>query len=74
MASTLTQNPYLVPALVSALLILAAARRAAKKPSLLTDIRNVDTGDVTSRQLFGSEYDIIIVGGGEFPPSRRSYS
>ena len=60
-----------VLAVVSALLILKA-RRAPKKLLLLRNLRDaaahVDAGDVTG-QLFDSEYDIIIVGGGDFPLS-----
>lgn len=66
---TVTQKSHLaLVALVSALLIFKAARRAPKKTPLLKDLRDVtskfDAGDVTSQQ-----YDIIIVGGGEFPSS-----
>ena len=58
--------------IVSALLIIRAARRTPKKIPLLKDLRDVaseklDADDVTSQQLFDSQYDIIIVGGGEFP-------
>jgi len=49
-------------ALVSALLVLKA-RRAPKKPLLLKNLKLAADAD----QPFDSEYDIIIVGGGEFP-------
>ena len=54
-------------AVVSALLILKA-RRAPKKPLLLKDLKAAASVDITG-QPFDSEYDIIIVGGGEFPLS-----
>ena len=70
MSRPLPPKTYLtLLALASALLILKA-RRAPKKPLLLKDLKDaaahVDAGDVTG-QPFDSEYDIIIVGGGEFP-------
>jgi len=58
-------------AVASALLILKAVKRAPKKPILLTDLKDVpskvDADGFTGQQLFDPEYDIIIVGGGEFP-------
>ena len=55
-------------ALAPTLLILKCAKRTPKEPRLLKDLRNVaDTDHVIVQQLFGSEYDIIIVGGGGFP-------
>ena len=58
-------------AVVSALLIFRATKRAPKKHlPLLNDLKaiasQVDANDVTGEHLFGSEYDIVIVGGGEF--------
>ena len=57
-----SENSHLVlVALVSALLIFKVA---TKKPRLLKDLKDV-TSHAHGRQLFDSEYDIIIVGGGE---------
>lgn len=57
-------------AAVSAFLVLRAAKRAHKKP-LLTSFEDaaskVDADGFTGQGLFDTEYDIIIVGGGEFP-------
>jgi len=72
-------------AVVSALLIIKATNRAPKKPILLKDLRdvaseNIDPDGVTSQHPFDSQYDIIIVGGGEFlcpclcPPADNSLS
>ena len=77
MSPPFLQNTHLaVLAVVSALLVLKATKRAPKKPLLLNDLKDVasqvDASGVSGQQLFGSEYDIIIVGGGEFPfVSRR---
>jgi len=72
MSPPFLQNTHLaLLAVVSALLVLKATRRAPKKPRLLNDLKDVasqvDASGVSGQQLFGSEYDIIIVGGGEFP-------
>ena len=59
-------NTHLVLlAAVSALLILKAAKRASKKPSLLTDLKDASFRVVAGQQAFDSEYDIIIIGGGK---------
>ena len=66
---TFPQTSYLaLLALVPALLILKSAKRIPKEPRLLKDLKNVaDADHVVVHQLFGSEYDIIIAGGGGFP-------
>ena len=65
MSPPFPQKSHLVLlALVSALLVLKAAKRAPKKP-LLKDLKDA-ASHVTGQQLFDSEYDIIIVGGGKF--------
>lgn len=70
MSSPFPQNTHVaLLAVVSALLILKATKRAPEKP-LLKNLRDVvsqvSADGVTGRQLFESEYDMIIVGGGEF--------
>lgn len=72
MSPPFLQNTHLaLLAVVSALLVLRATKRTPKKPLLLNDLKDVasqvDASGVSGQQLFGSEYDIIIVGGGEFP-------
>lgn len=71
MSSPFSKNSHVAfLAVVSALLILKVAKRAPDKP-LLKDLNDVvsqvGAGDVTGKQLFEPEYDIIIVGGGEPP-------
>ena len=71
MSPTFPQNTHFaLIAVVSVLLIFKATKRAPKKPLLLNDLRDlasqVDTNGVTGERLFEFEYDIIIVGGGEF--------
>lgn len=74
MSSRFPQNSHVaVLAVVSALLILKLVKRAPEK-SLLKNLKDVvaqvGVDSVTGQQSFESEYDIIIVGGGEFafPP------
>lgn len=70
MSSPFPQNTHVaLVVVVSALLILKATKCAPEKPLLknLKDIvSQVGADSVTGQQPFGSEYDIIIVGGGEF--------
>ena len=56
-------------AVVSALIILRVAKRAPKKPLLLTDLKDAASKLTAGGVLADPEYDIIIVGGGEFPLS-----
>lgn len=66
MSPSVPQNSHLaLLAVVSALLILKAVKRAPEKPSLLKDIRSATSQVDAGEPLFDSEYDIIIVGGGE---------
>ena len=51
-------------ALISAFLIFKATKLATGKPRLLKDLKDV-ASHADGRQLFDTEYDIIIVGGGE---------
>ena len=70
MSSPFPQNTQGVAllAVVSALLILRVAKRAPEKP-LLKDLKDVvsqvGADSVAGQHPFESEYDIIIVGGGE---------
>jgi hypothetical protein len=69
MSLHLPRNSHLaLIAVVSALLILKATKRAPKKPLHFNDFRDlasrVDTHGVAGQELFESEYDIIIIGGG----------
>ena len=71
MSPTFPQNTHFaLIAVVSAFLLFKATKRAPKKPLLLNDLRDlasrVGTDDVPGQQLFEPEYDVIIVGGGEF--------
>ena len=73
-AQPLTRTSYTMPpaekahialvAVVSALLIFKATKLVTKKPPLLKDLKDV-ASYADGRQLSDSEYDIIIVGGGE---------
>jgi hypothetical protein len=69
MSPPLPQNTHLaLLAVVSTLLILKATKSAPEK-HLLKDLKDfasqVGADGVAGQQLFESEYDIIIVGGGE---------
>jgi hypothetical protein len=60
------QNTHLaVIALVSALLILKVTKRAPERP-LLKNLKDASAEGVTGQLLPEPEYDIVIVGGGEF--------
>ena len=55
-------------ALVPAFLIPKSAKRTPKERRLLKDLKDVTDADrVVVQQLFDSEFDIIIVGGGRSP-------
>jgi hypothetical protein len=70
MSLPLPRNSHLaLIAVVSALLILKATKRAPKKPLHFNDLRDLasrvdTTHGVVGQELFESEYDIIIIGGG----------